>query len=262
MRQGEVSMTARRVAAHRLSFEREPAPFGRPDDDDRLQVDVAAGLDHEPTMMTRYLQARTRFFDRIVVRSIDGGLEQIVAVGAGYDGRAMRYAKPGVTWFELDHPDTQADKRERLARLDIDTAGIAFAPIDFAVGDVADTLAAAGYDVSRRALFLCEGVAGYLSLDVLIAMLRALAGCAAGGSVLGITMSLRPETAEGEARRAALSGAVASMGEPLLNDVPRGELEGVLRGAGWSISRATDPAGVPLPDSTSNAAFVVARKDT
>jgi methyltransferase (TIGR00027 family) len=255
-------MTARRVAAHRLSFEREPATFGRPDDDDRLQVDVAAGLDHEPTMMTRYLQARTRFFDRTVVRSIDGGLEQVVAVGAGYDGRALRYAKPGVTWFELDHPDTQADKRERLARLGIDAAGIAFAPIDFASGDVADALRAAGFDSARRALFLCEGVAGYLSLDVLVALLTALSACAAPASVLGITMALRPESAEGEARRAALGGAVAAMGEPLLNDVPRAELEAVLRGAGWTVSRATDPAGVPVAESTSNAAFVVARAGT
>ena len=259
MRQGEVSMTARRVAAHRLAFERESAGYGSPEDDDRLQIDVAAGLDHEPTMMTRYLQARTRFFDRLVVRSIDGGIGQIVAVGAGYDGRALRYANPGVTWFELDHPDTQADKRERLERLGIETTGIAFAPIDFAVGDVADALRAAGYDAGRHALFLCEGVAGYLSLDVLVAMLTALAGCAAASSVLGITMSLRPASAEGEARRAALREAVAKMGEPLLNDVPRGELEGVLRGAGWLVSRATDPPGVPIAESMSNAAFVVAR---
>jgi methyltransferase (TIGR00027 family) len=212
--------------------------------------------------MTRYLQARTRFFDRIVVRSIDAGLQQVVAVGAGYDGRALRYAKPGVTWFELDHPDTQADKRERLVRLGIDTGGTAFAPIDFAVGDVASVLRGAGLDGARPALFVCEGVAGYLSLDVLVGLLTSLAGCAAPASVLGITMALRPESPEGEARRAALSDAVAKMGEPLRNDIPRADLEDVLGRAGWIVSRATDPAGAAIAESTSNAAFVVARSAT
>jgi len=34
-----------------------------------------------------------------------------VILGAGYDDRALRFRSPGVRFFELDHPDTQADKR-------------------------------------------------------------------------------------------------------------------------------------------------------
>ncbi len=61
--------------------------------------------------MHEYLRARTAFFDQAVVDSIDSGVRQVVIGGAGYDGRALRYAKPGVRWFEVDHPSTQADKR-------------------------------------------------------------------------------------------------------------------------------------------------------
>ena len=67
--------------------------------------------------MRDYLDARTRFFDRVVVGAIGRGVRQIVVGAAGYDGRAFRYAKPGVRWFEVDHPATQRDKQERLARL-------------------------------------------------------------------------------------------------------------------------------------------------
>lgn len=81
--------------------------------------------------MHEYLRARTAFFDRAVVSALDAGAEQVVIGGAGYDGRALRYARPGVRWYELDHPATQADKLERLARLDLDTRHIRFASADF-----------------------------------------------------------------------------------------------------------------------------------
>jgi methyltransferase (TIGR00027 family) len=260
VRAGAPSETARRVAAYRLGFERAPAPWGDPAVDDRLAHEVAGGMVVDPTTrMARYLAARTAFFDRVVVSAVEGGITQVVVAAAGYDGRALRYARPGVRWFELDHPDTQADKRARLARLGVDSTGTVFAPIDFESGSVVAALAAAGHDAAVRSLFICEGVAGYLALDVLVALLTHLAGCAAPSSVLAITMSLTPETAEGEARRAQLAEAVAGMGEPLMNDVPRAELASVLDGAGWDVSRATDPAGVDVSASTSNAAFVVAR---
>src|SRR5204863_5794277 len=96
--------------------------------------------------MVRYLAARTAFFDRVVVRALERGVRQVVIAAAGYDGRALRYAKDEVRWFEVDHPDTQADKRERLARLGLRGDEIAFVAADFAHDDVGDGLRAAGHD--------------------------------------------------------------------------------------------------------------------
>ncbi len=44
MEDGGPSVTARRVAAHRLGFSRVPAPYGAPAADEALAADVAAGL--------------------------------------------------------------------------------------------------------------------------------------------------------------------------------------------------------------------------
>ena len=86
MREGEPSVTAQHVAAHRLGFARAPTEYGDPEADQLLARDVAHGaLATSP--MARYLAARTAFFDRVVVDAIDEGLTQLVAVGAGYDGR-------------------------------------------------------------------------------------------------------------------------------------------------------------------------------
>ena len=42
---------------------------------------------------------------------------QVVLFGAGMDARALRLKEklPGIVWFEIDHPASQAAKRETLA---------------------------------------------------------------------------------------------------------------------------------------------------
>src|SRR5580704_1687042 len=117
MEDGGPSVTARRVAAHRLGFSRVSAAYGVPAADEALAADVAAGLVAPANRMHDYLAARTSFFDRTVVSAIDRGVRQVVLGAAGYDGRAFRYARSGVHWYEVDHPATQRDKQERLARL-------------------------------------------------------------------------------------------------------------------------------------------------
>ncbi|MPZ80238.1 MAG: hypothetical protein GEV28_07515 [Actinophytocola sp.] len=96
MRSGQASWTARRVAAQRLEFRRVPADHGRPEDEQRLQADVAEGVERGDFGMTRYLAARTAFVDRSVVRALDAGTPQALILGAGYDGRSLRYG--GRTW--------------------------------------------------------------------------------------------------------------------------------------------------------------------
>ena len=254
-------MTARRVAARRLSFRRVAADGGRPDDDQRLQGDVAAGLQvstDPDDRMARYLQARTAFFDRVTVDSIAAGTDQIVVLGAGYDGRSLRYARAGVRWFELDHPDTQADKRARLDRLGIDTTGVAFAAVDFGSDDVAGALRGVGHEPVRPSLFSCEGVAAYLPEEVLSSLLRAARSCAAAGSRLAVEIPLDTRSASEAARRARLQSAVGAMGEALVTAIPRAGLDHFLAATGWVTHRATDPAGVDLAASDRSTAFVVA----
>jgi methyltransferase (TIGR00027 family) len=93
------------------------------------------------------------------------GMPQVVVAAAGYDGRAVRYAKPGVRWFEVDHPATQADKLERLRRLGIDASHVRVVAADFRVDPVPAALRDAGLDTQEPALFLFEGIAVYLSIS-------------------------------------------------------------------------------------------------
>lgn len=239
MRDGEPSQTARRVAAYRLAFPRVPAPFGDPASDDMLAADVSAGVNVEASgRMAKYLAYRTAFFDRVVVNGLERGCTQIVTVGAGYDGRAWRYAKAGVRWFEVDHPATQADKRERLDRLGIVSPTVTFVPADLVADDVAEALLGAGFEAVAPALLLCEGVAVYLSPAVLADLFEQLRTIATTGSRLAISGGVAGATS---ARRAAFAERVARLGEPLAST--RTDIAEALESARWR------PAEVPEPTS-------------
>ena len=176
MRDGRASVTAQRVAAHRLTFDRVPAPYGDPAADVALARDVAAAAAPEPGPMREYLRARTRFFDGAVTDAVGRGCPQVVIGAAGYDGRALRYAKPGVLWFEVDHPATQRDKRSRLARLGIGGrhicaqagAGVhrAGAHVGGPAANAAGPAAAAAVETARRRAVLGSGGAGPADLYV------------------------------------------------------------------------------------------------
>ena len=140
--------------------------------------------------MHDYLAARTSFFDRTVTSALGRGVEQVVVGAAGDDGRAFRYAKPGVRWFEVDHPATQRDKLERLGRLGIDASHVRFVAADFTRDPVADRLRAAGLDPDTPGLFLLEGVAVYLEPAVLEDVLGQFRQIAGPGSRLAISVSL------------------------------------------------------------------------
>lgn len=242
MDSGRASVTARLVAATRLHAPREPWSAGRPEDDDRLARDVAGDLIGRETRLTSHLEARTAFVDRALVRALADGVRQVVLAAAGYDGRALRYAHEGVRWFELDHPATQADKRERLTRLGIATDDVAFVAADFRTDPVAERLVAAGCDPGARSVVVCEGLAIYLETDVLERLLAELAHATGPGSALLLTASTASSDRRARQRREWLRAAVASLGEPMRSSLSAGDADELMRRTGWEPWQGSEPA--------------------
>ena len=243
MEDGGPSITAQRVAAHRLRFTRVPAPYGDPAADDDLATEVAAGHEAPLNRIHDYLAVRTSFFDRVVVAAIGRGVRQIVVGAAGYDGRALRYAKPGVRWFEVDHPATQRDKRDRLARLGITAPQVRFVEADFTRDPAAERLLAAGLDPGAPGLFLLEGVAVYLEPAVLETVLDQFRQVAAVGSGLAISLSLSRD--HDEDARTRFQAAVAAMGEPAKSRFDADEADDLLARHGWRIMASRDDPDDP-----------------
>lgn len=243
------SVTARRVAAYRLGFDRLAAPFGGdPSGDDRLAADVAAGVTVDrSSRMCRYLQARTGFFDRVTVNALGCQVSQVVVVGAGYDGRALRYRAPGVPWWEVDRPVTQDDKRARLDRLGLATEQVSFVPLDLADGGLAAALLGSGFRPDAPALYLAEGVVPYIDTETLGRVLNELRSLATPGTRLAV--SLR-NTGTDPAARAEFDAGVAALGEPAVGSVNAENAGNLLAECRWRP--------VDLTDRSRAAGFVVA----
>ena len=72
-------------------------------------------------------------------------------LGAGYDTRAARLPRAGVRYFEVDHPATQAAKRERLAELDgYPVEAATYVTCNFEREDPIERLAASGFEPPSR----------------------------------------------------------------------------------------------------------------
>jgi methyltransferase (TIGR00027 family) len=239
MEDGGPSATARRVAAHRLGFTRVVTDYGDPAADEALATELVDGLTVPAGRMHDYLAARTSFFDRTVTGAIGRGIRQIVVGAAGYDARSLRYAKPGVRWFEIDHPATQRDKLARLKRLGIAAAAVRFVEADFTRDPVAARLREAGLDPGEPSLFLLEGIAVYLEPAVLENVLDQFREVAAPGSQLAISVSTsRPA----EGIRDRFQAAVTALGEPARSFFEAGQAEDLLARTGWPVAAARTKA--------------------
>jgi methyltransferase (TIGR00027 family) len=115
----------------------------------------------------------------------DAAAPQVVILGAGLDGRAWRMRELVTSLvFEVDHPDSQLQKRERVASLTREAREVRFVPVDFRRGDLARALEAAGHDTHLPTAWLWEGVVMYLEPDEIETTLRTVGERSAPGSRL------------------------------------------------------------------------------
>jgi methyltransferase (TIGR00027 family) len=237
------SPAQRRAAALRLGFDRLAAPAGDPAADEALARDVAGDQPADPdgaaaasatAPSPRYLQGRTTFLDRVVVNALNRQIAQVVVAGPGYDGRALRYGKPGVRWWEVDPAAVQADKRDRLGRLGIDTSRVTFVARDLDARGLPAALLATGFEPDAPALFICEAGTQGLSRAGLSALLSDLRSLSTPGTRLAICASPGGALDDGELDGAALGGGLA----------------GLLAGSRWRP--------VDMPERAQRAGFAVA----
>ena len=110
---------------------------------------------------------------------------QLVILGAGLDGRAWRMPElADVDVFEVDHPASQRDKRDRVGGLPPTSRSVHFVPVDFARDRIEVALAAAGHRSSASTIWIWEGVVPYLTRAQVEATTAAVSTCSAPGSRL------------------------------------------------------------------------------
>ena len=182
------SRTALRVAMRRASHQvlDRPLVLEDPFAIRILPPDAAAeiGRDQErergpfASALRAFIAVRSRFAEDEFVAAAARGVKQLVALGAGLDTFAWRnpHREAGVRIFEVDHPATQAWKRELIATAGLPDAAATYVPVDFERQSLADCLRAAGFRTDSPAFFSWLGVVPYLTRDAFRSTLRFFGG--------------------------------------------------------------------------------------
>jgi methyltransferase (TIGR00027 family) len=168
-----------------------------------------------------------------------------VVLGAGLDTFALRNANADLRVFEVDHPATQAWKRERFADAGLAIpSSLTFAPVDFERQALGDGLAAAGFDADRPAFFSWLGVVPYLTRDAVFQTLGFIAGLPGGEVVFDHGEPLSAYPPEARAARQARMDAVAAMGEPWITFFDPPELAQELAALGFGEVEDLGPGAI------------------
>lgn len=264
MERGRASMTAQLVAGLRAAHYESglrPLVF-----EDPFAAHFTGGVFLEP-LQRGELQA---YLERMALQPIQGGIvararyaedalelalaesrvRQFVLLGAGNDSFLVR--RPDLVKklevFELDHPDSQAEKREKLVELGyVDAPNVHFVAVDFERERAGDALRRSGFDPAVPAFFNWLGVVTYLSREAIFATLRALREASAAGSRIVFDYPVAPHLLQSDADRARsleISRSTAAVGEPRqAKHVPE-ELAREARAIGYAVVEDLSPEAI------------------
>jgi len=266
MQSGKPSRTARAAAFHRAAHQviESGAIFRDPLAVRILGQDAAAiareAAEHPSGRRMRiFIAIRTRFAEDALAAAVNSGVSQLVVLGAGLDTYAYRGALAGrLRVFEVDHPATQAWKRECLAEAAVPVPDtLTFAPTDFERQTLAGGLAAAGFDRGRQTFFTWLGVVPYLTDDAFESTVAFIASLPNGAHVV-FDYSDPPATLSAEwklshDRRAA---HVAALGEAWISYFEPESLHARLASLGFCEIEDLGPREIAsryFPDHTVSA---------
>jgi methyltransferase (TIGR00027 family) len=206
-----------------------------------LGSDHEASLDHAHAhplgpRLRWFIAARSRIAEDALRVAVADGVRQLVVLGAGLDTLAYRTDLAGrLRIFEIDHPATQAWKRDKLAAAAIAVPiTLTFVPVDFERQILADALGAAGFDHDARTFFSWLGVVPYLTEQAVFSTLALIAGLPGGGEVVfdyvNPAASIAPA---GRIAHQALAERVAAAGERFRSYFDTERLRAELRAIGF-----------------------------
>jgi len=188
---------------------------------------------------------RVLMFDKIMEKYVDE-MDQIVLPGAGFDLIALHFTKgKEVMVFELDQVNTLNIKVETLKKAGIKHDWITYVPVDYSNEFWDDKLLGAGFDKTKKTLFLWQSVSLYLEADIVKETLRKMADLCVDGSI--IAQDFYSKTfSSGEYSKTAKQfiSIIARMGEPPkfgidMSDDPKAAVESFLKNCGLKMTEYT-----------------------
>ena len=251
MRPGQASQTAvmvcmaRALAHGRTSVAafQDPVALALLPEEARVRVERArAGVPpsgRRETLDRQFMETRAHM---MVARTVEideaircAEAPQLVILGAGLDGRAWRMPElENRVVFEVDHPDSQRDKRLRLAGLKATATQVHFVEVNFGTDDLDARLQEAGHDPTRPTAWIWEGVVMYLTAAEIEATLAVVQARSTPTSLL-VVAYFQPAVLLWLVRL-----FLARVGEPLRSTHTPAQMQALLGRFGFKVQRDVD----------------------
>ena len=210
----------------------------------------------EATVRVRVMQAvsplslgvsRARYTEDSLEQALQVGVRQYVILGAGLDTFALRRPelKGRLAVFEVDHPATQASKRQRIARAGWDEPDhLTFIPLDFRREGLAEALTRSSFDVRALSFFSWLGCTYYMTREDVFANLAAIAEVAPAGSrVIFDYLSSEAFPLERSTKRLRFAARYnRRRGEPMISGLDPSTLAADLDRSGFRLEESLSPA--------------------
>jgi len=188
--------------------------------------------------MRAFIAARHRFAEDALAAGVRRGVRQVVVLGAGLDTIAYRNGFDGVRVIEVDHPATQAWKRERLVSTGIEIPpSVSYTGVDFEKESLSDRLRLDG-----PAFFVWLGVVPYLTRAGFDATISYISKIPGNEVVFDYAQSPEKMPADRRAALEARAARVARIGEPWLTYFEPAEIASYLAGLGFGEIEDLGPA--------------------
>lgn len=173
----------------------------------------------------------------------ENGNVQYVICGAGSDTFSFRNDNDDIEIFEIDHPDTQRYKLEKIRELEWNIrSNVHFVPVDFEKERMCDKLLEAGFDPAKKTFFSILGVTYYLTLDVFTDTLKQMAELSALGS--GLVFDYPIKTGAFPRRVERLEKMTEALGEVMRGGYDYNEVSRALYSLGFQIDAYMPPEKV------------------
>ncbi|WP_425487709.1 SAM-dependent methyltransferase [Mesorhizobium erdmanii] len=174
--------------------------------------------DERGRLMRLFVTARARFAEDWLAVAVRRGVRQLVVLGAGLDTFSLRNPYPDLGVFEVDHPATQAWKRNCMADSGLAEPPVTrFVPVDFERQSLAAELDAAGLRSTEPSFFIWLGVVPYLTREAIFGTLSWIAAIPGSEVVFDYSEPAENRDAAGRAALAYHAARVASVGEPWIS---------------------------------------------
>ncbi len=178
-------------------------------------------------------------------------------MGAGYDSRSWRMARPDVIFYEVDQPATQASKRARAPR-----GGPVYVSADVTDPRLGEHLVGAGFQPGQRSAFVLEGLAVYLEGQQVADLLTTLGELGHSGSRLAVSLERGFERQP--VTRLVARAVYRRSGETRYFRLPVEDAPAVLDKAGWTVDRVLTAPDLrsefldetPMPVLPATSAFI------